>query len=152
MLFNGLCVLKLLKYSFRLLLRRAPLLQPPTVTESKTDTEDRTTRDEEAADVSSPQGRFGDPQPAAARGEDGSAARGDDDAAARDDDGFATRGDDDAAAHGKDGSTTRGFPRPAKGRETRAFGGLGWIWGDDRVPRTCSSTAPSSQVKSPLFI
>ncbi len=126
---------------FHLLLRRAPSSTAPTVTETQTDTEDRTNRDEEAADISFPQGRFGDPQPAAARGEDGSAARGDDDAAACDDDGFAARGDDataarddegsvargddDAAAHGKDGSTTRGFPRPAKGRETRAFGGLG---------------------------
>ncbi len=119
MLFNGLCVLKLLKYSFCLLLRRAPLLQPRTVTESKTHTEDRIT-DEEAADISSPQGRFGDPQPeddAAARDDDGFAARGDDAAAARDDEGSVARGDDDAATHG--------FPRPANGRETRAFGGPG---------------------------
>ncbi len=89
--------------------------------------------DEEAADINSPQGMFGDNQPAAARGEDGSAARGEDDAAtrgddaaaARDDEGSVARGDDDAAAHGEDGSITRGFPRPAKGRETRAFGGPG---------------------------
>ncbi len=140
MLYNGICMLKLLKTPFLLLLRRAPCSTAPTLTETQTHTEDRIT-DEEAADISSPQGRFGDPQPAAARGEDGSATRGDDDAAARDDDGFAARGDDaaaacddegsvargddDAAAHGKDGSTTRGFPRPAKGRETRAFGGPG---------------------------
>ncbi len=69
----------------------------------------------------------------AARGEDGSASRGDDDAAARDDEGSVARGDDDAADHGdddaaargKDGSATRGFPRPSKGRGTRAFGGPG---------------------------
>ncbi len=66
--------------------------------------------------MGSPQGRFGDPQPAAAR---------DDAAAARDDEGSVARSDDDAAAHSEDGSTTRGFPRPAKGRETRAFGGPG---------------------------
>ncbi len=87
-------------------------------------TEDSTKTDEEAADIDSPQGSSGDPQPVAARGNDGSAARGDDAAATRDDEGSVARGDD-AAAHGEDGSTTRGFPRPAKGRDTRAFGGPG---------------------------
>ncbi len=89
-------------------------------------TEDSTKTDEEAADIDSPQGSSGDPQPAAARGDDGSAARGDDAAAAHDDEGSVAHSDDDAAAHGEDGSTTRGFPGPAKGRDTRAFGGS-WL-------------------------
>ncbi len=57
-------------------------------------TEDWTKTDEEAADIDSPQGRSGDPQPAAARGDDGSTARGDEDAAARGEDGSAARGED----------------------------------------------------------
>ncbi len=85
--------------------------------ELHTVTEDSTiTGDEEASDIGSPQGRFGDPQPAAAhgddgsaaRGEDGSAARGDDASASRDDEGSAVRGDDDAAARDDDGSAARG--------------------------------------------
>ncbi len=79
-------------------------------------TEDSTKTDEEAADIDSPQGSSGDPQPAAARGDDGSTARGNKGSVAR---------GDVASAHGEDGSTTRGFPRPAKGRDTRAFGGPG---------------------------
>ncbi len=76
--------------------------------ELHTVTEDWTlTEDEEAADIGSPQGRFGDPQPAAARGDDGSAARGEDASASRYDEGSAVRGDDDAAAPDDDGSAVR---------------------------------------------
>ncbi len=67
-------------------------------------TEDRTVTEDEEADFGSPQGWSGDHQPAAARSDDGPAARGDDDAAARNDDGSAARGDDGAAAHNDDGS------------------------------------------------
>ncbi len=71
--------------------------------------------------------RSDDDGSAARSDDDGSAARSDDDGsvARSDDDGSATRGDEDASVRGDDGSAARGFPRPAKGRETRAFGGLG---------------------------
>ncbi len=64
----------------------------------------------------------------AACGEDGSATRGDDDAAARGDDDTAARNDEGSVARGDDDdAAARGFPRPAKGRGTRAFGGPGYL-------------------------
>ncbi len=47
-----------------------------------TDQDRRRITDEEAADVSSPQGKFGDPQLAATRGKNDSASRSDDDGSA----------------------------------------------------------------------
>ncbi len=87
---------------------RSVFLAPPCsiVTEDSTRTED------EAAEIGSPQGRFGDPQPAAARDDDGSVARGDDDATVRGSpESAAVRGPRNPAVRGKMPAAIRGQSR-----------------------------------------